>query len=81
MSESQAELIANTTSPSTNHSTTVTIFGTTMPFDVFSASYALIVAMGGILGYAKARSVPSLVAGLTFGAVIGAGSYMEATQE
>lgn len=81
MSSNPTNLVANEVASSTNHSTTISLFGTTMPFDVFSASYALVVAMGGILGYAKARSVPSLVAGLTFGAVIGAGSYMEATQE
>lgn len=60
-----------------NHSTL--ILG--MPFDVYSATYAILVAAGGILGYAKAKSVPSLAAGLTFGALIGAGSYLEATQE
>lgn len=66
---------------SSNHSTTITIFGATMPFDVFSATYAVLVAAGGVLGYAKAKSMPSLVAGLTFGVLIGAGSYLEATQE
>lgn len=60
-----------------NHSTT--LFG--MPFDVYSATYAILVAAGGILGYAKAKSVPSLAAGLTFGALIGAGSYLEASRE
>lgn len=52
-----------------------------MPFDVFSATYAIMVAAGGILGYVKAKSVPSLTAGVAFGAIIGAGSYLEATQE
>lgn len=74
-----SDTIATTTAA--NHSTTITLFGTTMPFDVYSATYALLVAAGGILGYAKAKSVPSLAAGLTFGALVGAGSYMEATQE
>lgn len=67
--------------PSSTHATTITVFGATMPFDVFSATYAILVAAGGILGYAKAKSVPSLAAGLTFGALIGTGSYLEATQE
>ena len=67
--------------PTTNHSTTITLFGTTMPFDVFSATYAVIVAAGGIMGYVKAQSIPSLAAGLTFGALIGGGSYLEATRE
>lgn len=69
--------VASTTGGPGNHSTT--IFG--MPFDVYSATYAILVAAGGILGYAKAKSVPSLAAGLTFGAMVGAGSYLEATQE
>ena len=30
-----------------------------------------LVAAGGAMGYAKARSVPSLVAGITFGALYG----------
>jgi hypothetical protein len=67
--------------PNSSHATTITVFGTTMPFDVFSATYAILVAAGGIMGYAKAKSVPSLAAGLTFGALIGTGSYLEATQE
>lgn len=69
------------TTPNTSHATTVTLFGATMPFDVYSATYALLVAAGGVLGYAKAKSVPSLAAGLTFGVLIGTGSYLEATQE
>lgn len=72
-----SDSINTTNTTSTNHSST--IFG--MPFDVYSATYAILVAAGGILGYAKAKSVPSLAAGLTFGAMIGAGSYLEATQE
>lgn len=52
-----------------------------MPFDVYSATYAILVAAGGVLGYVKAKSVPSLAAGLTFGVIIGTGSYLEATQE
>lgn len=76
-----SEPTVSVVTPQSNHSTTISLFGTTMPFDVYSATYALLVAAGGVLGYAKAKSVPSLAAGLTFGALIGAGSYMEATQE
>lgn len=79
MSDSATQPIA--TVPSSTHATTVSLFGTPMPFDVFSATYAILVAAGGIIGYAKAKSVPSLAAGLTFGALIGTGSYLEATQE
>lgn len=80
MSETTTPVI-DTTTNNTTHATTVSLFGATMPFDVFSATYALLVAAGGILGYAKAQSVPSLAAGLTFGALIGTGSYLEATRE
>lgn len=76
MSETPISTLVNS-----NHSTTITLFGTTMPFDVFSATYAILVAAGGVLGYVKAKSMPSLAAGLTFGALIGTGSYLEATQE
>lgn len=79
MSDSSATTVVAPTS--SNHSTTITIFGATMPFDVFSISYAMIVAAGGIIGYSRAGSVPSLAAGLTFGALIGVGSYYEATKE
>lgn len=53
-----------------------TLFGYEMPFDVISAGYAALVAAGGIIGYLKAGSVPSLVAGLAFGSVLGVGTYM-----
>lgn len=76
-----SESPTNTVATNANHSTTITIFGAAMPFDVYSATYALLVAAGGILGYAKAKSVPSLAAGLTFGALIGTGSFLEATQD
>src|SRR4051794_15046498 len=52
------------------------LFGIEMPFDVLSAGFALIVAAGGVVGFVKAGSVPSLVAGLTFGSVLGVGTYM-----
>lgn len=73
--------VANNTLNQPRHSITISLFGTEMPFDIISASYAIIVAAGGIMGYAKAGSIPSLAAGLTFGTLIGAGSYMEATRE
>ncbi|RWS27766.1 RNA polymerase II-associated factor 1-like isoform 1 [Leptotrombidium deliense] len=48
----------------------------TMPLDILSACYAATVAAGGIIGYLKAGSIPSLMAGLTFGSVLGVGTYM-----
>ena len=65
----QIELVDQTPS---KHS----IFGLDMPFDVISAGFAALVATGGIIGYAKAGSVPSLAAGLTFGGILGVGAYL-----
>lgn len=73
--------LQNVTVVPATHATTINLFGTRMPFDVYSATYAILVAAGGVLGYVKAQSVPSLAAGLTFGAILGTGSYLEATQE
>ncbi|MEI8365634.1 MAG: TMEM14 family protein [Parachlamydiaceae bacterium] len=38
--------------------------------------YALIVFLGGIFGYVKAESVPSLVMGVIFAAVLGISAFM-----
>jgi uncharacterized membrane protein (UPF0136 family) len=37
---------------------------------------AALVAAGGVAGYAKARSLPSLIAGLGFGAMYGGCAYL-----
>lgn len=52
------------------------LFGYEMPFDAPSAAYAALVAAGGIIGYVKAGSIPSLAAGLTFGSILGIGAYL-----
>ncbi|XP_055352680.1 transmembrane protein 14C-like [Paramacrobiotus metropolitanus] len=44
--------------------------------DYLGFLYSAMVAAGGIAGYAKAGSVPSLAMGLLFGGILGAGSYM-----
>lgn len=45
-------------------------------FDYIGFAYAALVACGGIFGYVKAQSVPSLAAGLTFGILLGFGAYL-----
>ena len=50
------------------------VFHTNM--DPFTLGYALAVAAGGIAGYAKAGSVASLAAGLTFGGIAALGGYL-----
>uniref|UniRef100_U5ELM3 Putative conserved plasma membrane protein n=1 Tax=Corethrella appendiculata TaxID=1370023 RepID=U5ELM3_9DIPT len=47
-----------------------------MAIDFIGYAYAATVAAGGIFGYVKAASVPSLAAGLTFGVVLGYGAYL-----
>ncbi|KAL4235632.1 Transmembrane protein 14C [Mactra antiquata] len=46
-----------------------------MPVDFVGFGYALTVAAGGIMGYVKSASLPSLAAGLTFGSLAAAGAY------
>ncbi|XP_049292014.1 transmembrane protein 14 homolog [Anopheles funestus] len=51
-----------------------------MPVDILGFAYAATVAAGGIVGYAKAGSVPSLAAGLTFGALLGYGAMLSSNE-
>ncbi|XP_014231699.1 transmembrane protein 14C [Trichogramma pretiosum] len=46
-----------------------------MPLDLPGFAYAAFVAAGGIMGYVKSQSIPSLGAGLLFGSIIGYGAY------
>jgi len=45
-----------------------------MGVDLISYAYAGTVALGGVIGYAKAGSIPSLGAGLLFGSVLAYGA-------
>ncbi|XP_008277886.1 transmembrane protein 14C-like [Stegastes partitus] len=47
-----------------------------MALDWIGLSYAVLVSAGGVLGYVKAGSVTSLVAGLLFGLLAAAGAYL-----
>ncbi|XP_058461290.1 transmembrane protein 14 homolog [Malaya genurostris] len=51
-----------------------------MPADLLGYAYAATVAAGGVIGYVKAASVPSLAAGLTFGAILGYGAFLTSQQ-
>ncbi|XP_055908838.1 transmembrane protein 14 homolog [Eupeodes corollae] len=44
--------------------------------DVIGYLFAATVAAGGIMGYVKAGSLPSLGAGIAFGAILGLGAQM-----
>ncbi|KAG9347833.1 hypothetical protein JZ751_003849 [Albula glossodonta] len=46
-----------------------------MSVDWVGCGYAALIASGGIMGYLKKGSVPSLAAGLLFGGVAGYGAY------
>lgn len=46
-----------------------------MSVDWVGYGYAALVTTGGVVGYVKARSVPSLAAGLLFGGLAGVGAY------
>nr|XP_020470978.1 transmembrane protein 14C-like isoform X2 [Monopterus albus]XP_020470979.1 transmembrane protein 14C-like isoform X2 [Monopterus albus] len=46
-----------------------------MSVDWVGYGYAALIASGGVVGYVKAGSVPSLAAGLLFGGLAGFGAY------
>ncbi|XP_037549733.1 transmembrane protein 14C isoform X2 [Nematolebias whitei] len=46
-----------------------------MSVDWVGFGYATLIASGGVVGYVKAGSVPSLAAGLLFGGLAGFGAY------
>uniref|UniRef100_A0A5S6Q5I6 Transmembrane protein 14C n=1 Tax=Trichuris muris TaxID=70415 RepID=A0A5S6Q5I6_TRIMR len=44
-------------------------------YDLVGFAYAASIAFGGVLGYVRAGSVPSLASGLIFGILAGYGAY------
>ncbi|XP_029385188.1 transmembrane protein 14C isoform X2 [Echeneis naucrates] len=46
-----------------------------MSVDWIGYGYAALIASGGVIGYTRAGSVPSLAAGLLFGGLAGFGAY------
>lgn len=47
-----------------------------MTVDYVGFAYAAAIAAGGVFGYVKTGSLPSLGSGLLFGAVLGFGAYL-----
>ncbi|KAG7204481.1 hypothetical protein KM043_004912 [Ampulex compressa] len=45
-----------------------------MPIDIPAFAYAATIISGGIYGYVKSKSIPSLGAGLLFGSILGYGA-------
>ncbi|XP_058791696.1 transmembrane protein 14C [Phymastichus coffea] len=52
-----------------------------MPVDIPGFAYAAAVAAGGIMGYVKSHSIPSLGAGLLFGSILGYGAFLSSQNE
>ncbi|XP_059183209.1 transmembrane protein 14C isoform X1 [Centropristis striata] len=50
-------------------------FVSNMSVDWVGYGYAALIASGGVIGYVKAGSVPSLAAGALFGGLAGLGAY------
>lgn len=51
-----------------------------MEIDYVSFVFAALVAVGGIFGYIKAQSTPSLIAGLVFGVILAVGAYINSAK-
>ncbi|XP_062561261.1 transmembrane protein 14 homolog [Armigeres subalbatus] len=49
--------------------------------DVVGIIFAILVAAGGVFGYIKAGSLPSLIAGVSFGILLAVGAYFNSIQE
>ncbi|RWS26219.1 transmembrane protein 14C-like protein [Leptotrombidium deliense] len=51
-----------------------------MEIDYISFVFAVLVATGGVFGYVKAQSKPSLIAGLVFGVILAVGAYFNSSK-